>query len=271
MNPDAILDRITGAAPLLRLGKNARDWAGHTHEALTVLRPYDRGADGHIRWLCECRCGKLVAVATNRLTRAKSCGCVTRWEGHEKVWPLPVKEHASSQPLPPMYEPIAYGQRNAMQLGDAGEHIVCADLLLAGWNAYQSAQGLPYDVVADISGRLIRIAVKSTAAAKPRFNRGTKARSCYRFNVQRPSRLSSGASVIKTYTAEHADMVALVALDIRRVAYVALSDCKRMMEVFSPYSEPGENRMGPKDGGRKRFELMTFDRALNQTTGYHDA
>jgi len=34
-----------------------------------------------------------------------------------------------------------------MQVGKAGEYLVCADLISKGYVAYLSEQGLPYDVV----------------------------------------------------------------------------------------------------------------------------
>jgi hypothetical protein len=37
----------------------------------------------------------------------------------------------------------------ALELGKAAEHIVCADLILAGYRAFLADQGLPYDVVFD--------------------------------------------------------------------------------------------------------------------------
>jgi hypothetical protein len=49
-----------------------------------------------------------------------------------------------------------------LELGRAAEHLVCADLLLDGWAAYPTAQGMPYDLVVDIGARLIRLQVKST-------------------------------------------------------------------------------------------------------------
>ena len=56
----------------------------------------------------------------------------------------------------------------SIEIGTAAEHLVCCDLLLAGTVAFMSSAGLPYDVVANLNGRLIRIAVKSTLRAKPR-------------------------------------------------------------------------------------------------------
>ena len=39
---------------------------------------------------------------------------------------------------------------NELQKGKAGEYLVCADLILKGFVAFISEQGLPYDVVLDI-------------------------------------------------------------------------------------------------------------------------
>lgn len=36
-----------------------------------------------------------------------------------------------------------------LQIGKAGEHLVCCDLLTHGFNAFLSDQGLPFDVVTD--------------------------------------------------------------------------------------------------------------------------
>ena len=39
-------------------------------------------------------------------------------------------------------------------MGKAAQHPVCADLLMKGYNAFPSAQGLPYYVVIDLGRRL---------------------------------------------------------------------------------------------------------------------
>ena len=49
-----------------------------------------------------------------------------------------------------------------LQIGKAGEYLVCADLILKGFVAYPSEQGLPYDVVLDIDGKLYKVQVKTT-------------------------------------------------------------------------------------------------------------
>src|SRR5574343_558670 len=52
------------------------------------------------------------------------------------------------------------------QIGKAGEYLVCADLILKGHIAYPSEQGLPYDVVLDANGRLLKVQVKTTRTHK---------------------------------------------------------------------------------------------------------
>lgn len=53
-----------------------------------------------------------------------------------------------------------------LEVGKAAEHLVVADLILSGYRAYLSDQGLPYDVVIDASGVLLRLQVKSTRGYK---------------------------------------------------------------------------------------------------------
>ena len=48
---------------------------------------------------------------------------------------------------------------NELQIGKAGEHLACFDLISQGYHAFLSDQGLPYDIVLDIDGELRRIQV----------------------------------------------------------------------------------------------------------------
>jgi len=36
-----------------------------------------------------------------------------------------------------------------LQIGKAGEHLVCTDLILKGYNAFLSDQGVPFDVLVE--------------------------------------------------------------------------------------------------------------------------
>ena len=49
-----------------------------------------------------------------------------------------------------------------LQLGKAGEHLVCFDLISQGHNAFLADQGLPYDVLVDLDGSIKRIQVKTS-------------------------------------------------------------------------------------------------------------
>ena len=45
---------------------------------------------------------------------------------------------------------------NELQIGKAGEYIVCADLIIQNYIAFLSEQGLPYDIIMDSGDRLFR-------------------------------------------------------------------------------------------------------------------
>ena len=73
---------------------------------------------------------------------------------------------------------------NMLQIGKAGEYLVCADLILKGYIAFLSEQGLPYDVLLDNGNKLVKIQVKTTQSYKsiPQRNIDSKA---YIFNIKR--------------------------------------------------------------------------------------
>ena len=54
-----------------------------------------------------------------------------------------------------------------LQVGKAGEYLVCADLIIKGFVAFPSEQGLPYDVLLDTGEKLLKVQVKTTE--KPRL------------------------------------------------------------------------------------------------------
>lgn len=72
---------------------------------------------------------------------------------------------ASSSPHRGRVSPAASAVRVSpeMELGRAGEYLVLADLLLNGWVAYPTSQGVPYDVAVDIGERIIRVQVINPA------------------------------------------------------------------------------------------------------------
>lgn len=150
--------------------------------------------------------------------------------------------------------------KRGIELGTAGEHLVCADLLLAGHRAFLVAAGLPYDVIADVDGRLYRVAVKSTELAVPRPGRPLSKRR-YGFRVLRSKRLASGKCQTSPYSAAECDLVALVGLDIRRVAYFAIAHCPKMVWLEAETEQP-RNGFGRAGGEIRRFEDLTLASAL---------
>lgn len=109
---------------------------------------------------------------------------------------------------------------NELQIGKAGEYLVCADLIMKGFVAFPSEQGLPYDVLLDNGKKLIRVQVKT--CEKPRVvPQRNKKSFAYQYNIKRHGKNNS---VI--YGDDEVDLFALVALDIRNVGYVNGKDMK---------------------------------------------
>lgn len=156
----------------------------------------------------------------------------------------------------------------AIEVGTAGEHLVCADLILQGHRAFMSGAGLPFDIVAEVDGLLIKIAVKSTRKLIQRPAREGN-RVCYHFSVTRPRKVQGGKTDARPYNSADVDIVALCALDVRRVAYCHFSECATCMH-FDPIGSPVREMYKGKIPGRDRktFETFTFIRALEIHSGH---
>jgi hypothetical protein len=145
-----------------------------------------------------------------------------------------------SEPLPTVdggFKAILADPSRALDLGKAAEHIVCADLILAGYRVFLSDQGLPYDLLVDIDGRFIRVQVKGTCAAKNANAKGRSANTVYVFNVRRRGKFGKGSRL----GVEHCDVVALVALDIRVVAYFPVAKVSQTVSLYPiGYKFPGK-------------------------------
>lgn len=142
-----------------------------------------------------------------------------------------------------------------LALGTAAEHLVCADLLLAGYRAFLSDQNCPYDIAVDVGGRLVRVQVKATRGQRnvPKRkpvdgSRSTPWVPAYMWHVRR-----AGKGRKRLYLADDFDLLALVAMDIRRIAYLAPSHTKQTIHIRPP---------GAKGG--KQFDDYSVDRALGE-------
>lgn len=137
--------------------------------------------------------------------------------------------------------------------GTAAEHLVCADLLLQGYRAFLADQNCPYDVAVDIGGRLVRIQVKATRAARALPQRVGHF-PAYMWHVRR-----AGKGGRRVYGANEFDLLALVALDCRRIAYLPPSDHRQTVHIRAH-----DNASAPAHGGKcgKTFEQFPFAAAL---------
>jgi hypothetical protein len=127
-----------------------------------------------------------------------------------------------------------------LQIGKAGEYLVCADLILNGFVSFLSEQGLPYDLLLDNGNKLLKVQVKTTI--KPRFvqQRANETRA-YIFDTRRHGKGTKGE-----YQSEHLDLFALVCLDTKQIGYIKFEDGKsslllRVDELKGTYyDEKGE-------------------------------
>ena len=112
---------------------------------------------------------------------------------------------------------------NDLQAGKAGEYLVCADLILKGYIAFPSEQGLPFDVVLSANGKLYKVQVKTTRkpqAVPQRKNRTDK----YIFHIRR-----CGKGGRRSYRSGEVDLFAIVALDTKTIGYLPASEVKQTM------------------------------------------
>lgn len=144
---------------------------------------------------------------------------------------------------------------HALELGKAAEHLVCADLMLQGYRAFLSDQGLPYDVVVDIDGRMIRVQVKATCFLREVNATGKNSRMAYSWHVRR-----RGKSGNQRLDGDHCEIVALVALDIRVVAYMAIGAIGQTVQLVK--SEDHYVTQGRRGSGHDALEAYPFAGAL---------
>lgn len=115
-----------------------------------------------------------------------------------------------------------------MAIGKAGEHLVCADLLLNGQNAMLADQGQPFDVLI-IRGKII-VTVQVKSRLKP--TQGT-----YKFKL------------FQDTPWDNVDMYALVGLEDRKIAYIG-----KNQDDISKYIAVGVNPLAKHSFASYRFE-----------------
>jgi hypothetical protein len=105
-----------------------------------------------------------------------------------------------------------------LQVGKAGEYLVCADLIIKGFIAFPSEQGLPYDVLLDTGEKLLKVQVKTTE--KPsKISQRVGDSVFYKFGIKR-----AGVGGKTRYNENEIDLFALVCLDTMKIAYIKNRD-----------------------------------------------
>lgn len=127
-----------------------------------------------------------------------------------------------------------------LQIGKAGEYLACADLIIKGFIAFPSEQGLPYDILLDTGDKLLRVQVKTTE--KPRIvQQRANPIPAYVFSIKR-----AGTNGNTRYSESEIDLFALVCLDTMQVAYIKNKDMPSTINIRvdaergSYYDEKGE-------------------------------
>jgi len=138
---------------------------------------------------------------------------------------------------------------NELELGLAGEHLVCAELLGQNLRAFRTEQNCPYDVALEYKGRLIRIQVRCTEKPKPYPQKRQNHITGYTWYI----RMGKGAR--KSHNPNSFDILALVAFDTRKIAYFPRNKVRITMQI--PVS-------GAKSQKGRRFENFPLSAALEE-------
>lgn len=144
-----------------------------------------------------------------------------------------------------------------LELGKAAEHLVVADLILSGYRAYLTEQGLPYDAVLDHEGTLYRIQVKATRGVRKMPARGALGVG-YLYGVRR-----SGKGGRRLYADDEFDIIALVALDIRIIAYLPF--VRSMLQTI--HLRPPGYRFSPRTERTRTIDQYPIETAVSVLTG----
>jgi len=130
-----------------------------------------------------------------------------------------------------------------LQIGKAGEHLVCCDLILQGYNAFLADQGLPYDVLVDNGEKIYRLQVKTTTK-KSTYG---KSKDVYRFSL----RSAKGSN--RAIKASKIDCIAFVFTDKRTVEYMGT----HLLTAKTGYLK---QCIDFKEGGKTKYVIGKFSK-----------
>jgi hypothetical protein len=107
-----------------------------------------------------------------------------------------------------------------LQIGKAAEHLVCAELILRGFNAFLADAGQPYDLLVDTGTVVLRLQVKATRAPYRYERSDGRTTDSYRFGLRKGRRYAR-------IDPRSVDVFAFVALDSRRIAFLNVAELLR--------------------------------------------
>ena len=111
------------------------------------------------------------------------------------------------------------------QIGKAGEYLVCADLLLKGFNVSPAGEALPYDLLLDTGKKILKVQVKTTETHR-KTNQWRGVSGAYVFSIKR-----KGSNSEKRYEDNEVDIFALVALDTMQIGYIKNEDMPTTINI----------------------------------------
>lgn len=120
-----------------------------------------------------------------------------------------------------LYGKNAHDPQAHFRLAKAGEHLAAFELMIRGINVTVAAEGLPYDLLAEIDGTIAKVQVKTASSPKDRGN--------YCFDLKCGSHKAAKRSV--AYGPESVDLFAIVALDIRKVAFIHADEATELKSL----------------------------------------
>ena len=113
-----------------------------------------------------------------------------------------------------------------LQIGKAGEYLVCADLIMKGFIAFPSEQGLPYDVLLDNGDKLLKVQVKTTEKQRLITQERANPVPVYSFSIKR-----AGNGGKTRYGLDEIDLFALVCLDTMSIGYLKNSEMPTTINI----------------------------------------
>ena len=137
------------------------------------------------------------------------------------------------------------------EIGKAGEHLVCADLIMKGYKAFMVEHACHYDIILEHEGKLLKIQVKATRGPKAKEEK--EKTDSYLFHT-----MVMGKGSKKRYTKEQIDIIAVVALDKNEIAYVPVEEGKYNMSFKIEKSDC------IKAKGSRYFKDYPLERCLNK-------